>query len=35
LPVHTWIRFAVWLAIGVIIYFAYSIHHSKLRNQHG
>ena len=30
LPVITWIRFVVWLALGVIIYFAYGVHHSRL-----
>jgi APA family basic amino acid/polyamine antiporter len=30
LPLVTWVRFIVWLAIGVIIYFAYSMHHSRL-----
>lgn len=30
LPAITWLRFAVWLLIGLIIYFAYSYHHSKL-----
>jgi APA family basic amino acid/polyamine antiporter len=31
LPVMTWIRFVVWLGIGLVIYFLYSVHHSKLR----
>jgi basic amino acid/polyamine antiporter, APA family len=31
LPVLTWIRFVVWLAIGLLIYFLYSVRHSKLR----
>lgn len=35
LPWLTWARFAVWLALGVIVYFSYSIHHSKLGNQEG
>jgi APA family basic amino acid/polyamine antiporter len=30
LPVVTWIRFIVWLGIGLVIYFAYSIHQSRL-----
>ncbi|MCX7066186.1 MAG: amino acid permease [Methylococcales bacterium] len=30
LPAVTWLRFAVWLVIGLIVYFAYSINHSKL-----
>ncbi len=32
LPVHTYERFGLWLAVGLVIYFAYSIRHSKLRN---
>src|SRR3982750_1568417 len=31
LPLETWGRFIVWLAIGLCIYFLYSLHHSKLR----
>ena len=32
LPVMTWIRFWVWLVIGLIVYFVYSLHHSVLAN---
>jgi len=28
----TWIRFIVWLVIGLVIYFVYSRHHSRLRH---
>lgn len=30
LPALTWLRFVVWLLIGLIVYFTYSMHHSKL-----
>jgi APA family basic amino acid/polyamine antiporter len=33
LPKVTWIRFGVWLLAGLLIYFLYSVKHSKL--QHG
>jgi len=31
LPVQAWERFGIWLAIGLVIYFAYGYRHSKLR----
>jgi APA family basic amino acid/polyamine antiporter len=32
LPIETWIRFFVWLIIGLLIYFLYSVRHSRLRH---
>src|SRR5438046_2197779 len=31
LPLETWVRFFVWLAIALLSYFFYSVRHSKLR----
>jgi APA family basic amino acid/polyamine antiporter len=33
LSVGTWIRFVIWLAIGLVIYFAYGIHRSRLAQE--
>jgi APA family basic amino acid/polyamine antiporter len=33
LPLDTWIRLFVWMAIGIVIYFLYSRHRSVLRNK--
>jgi APA family basic amino acid/polyamine antiporter len=30
LPVGTWVRFGVWMALGLVIYFAYSMRSSRL-----
>jgi len=31
LPAKTWVRFGVWMAIGLVIYFGYSRHRSRLQ----
>ncbi len=31
LPLLTWVEFLCWLAIGLIVYFSYSMKHSKIR----
>ena len=33
LPIITWMRFLIWLAIGLIIYFLYSRHRSEFAGQ--
>ncbi|MBE3135235.1 MAG: amino acid permease, partial [Acidobacteria bacterium] len=33
LPWVTWVRFVVWLAVGLIFYFLYGFSHSRLRRQ--
>jgi APA family basic amino acid/polyamine antiporter len=33
LPLETWIRFILWLALGLVFYFAYGVSHSMLRDR--
>jgi hypothetical protein len=32
LGITNWLRFLLWLAIGLVLFFSYGMRHSKLRN---
>jgi len=34
LPIESWERLAIWMIVGIVIYFAYGKKHSKIRSQY-
>jgi APA family basic amino acid/polyamine antiporter len=34
LPIVSWERLAIWMALGILIYYAYSKKNSKIRNEY-
>ena len=34
LPLSTWVRFVIWLVVGIVIYLVYGYSHSRLRHHH-
>jgi APA family basic amino acid/polyamine antiporter len=33
LPAHAWERFAIWMVLGLVLYFVYGFRHSTLRRR--